>query len=143
MVSVSVDLDLGQLQGKLEKAPLISKKILGYASQEMIDNLMENSPVDHGLLKSWFKESESDDEVVIKSPAKYAIYQDQGTPEHMITPKNKQALFWGEFVGKKPKMSTGHMVKGITGKHFVEKSFTATKARLEEFKIRSVQEVLQ
>lgn len=137
MVSVSLDLDLTQLQGKLEKAPLIRKKILDYSSQEMLNNLMDNSPVDHGLLKSWFKESESDEEVVIKSPAKYAIFQDQGTAAHMIQPVNKKALHWDDFYSK------GHMVKGITGKHFVEKSFTATKARLEEFKIRSVQEVLQ
>ena len=117
MVEISFDLDtspIGKLPGKWEKAKALGLK---YAAEDMTRFLMQNSPVDHGLLRQWFIDSLSDEQAVIKSPAEYAIYQDQGTKVHMIKPVNAKALHWDGYFSK------GHMVSGIKGKHFVERSF--------------------
>ena len=95
-----------------------------------------NSPVDHGLLKQWFIDSLTDTEAHIKSPAEYAIYQDQGTKAHMIRPVNRKALHWegGGF-------SKGHMVSGIKGKHFVEQSFNQLQPLVMGYFLRAFEEV--
>ena len=125
MVTVTVDLgNLGNL-GNLSKEMIT--RGLNLTSQDLINNLMQNSPVDHGLLKQWAITSQSDTEVQIQSPAEYAVYQNYGTSAHWIEPVNKKALHWdGNF-------SKGHMVSGITGKHFVEDSIEATMPRIQEF----------
>ena len=117
-------------------------------AQHMLNELQSRSPVDHGLLKQWAVVKQSDEEIVIRSPAKYAAYQNYGTKAHMIRPKSKSVLYWFEGVslthsmfyagGKMHTKSTGafskgHMVSGIKGKHFVEKSIQATQARIGEF----------
>ena len=126
-MKVTIDLKdsgIGKLGAKAEAA---KGKVLSYAAQDMTRFLMQNSPVDHGLLKQWFIASMSDTEAHIKSPAEYAVYQDQGTKAHMIKPVNKKALHWdGHF-------SKGHMVSGISAKHFVEDSIEATMPRITEF----------
>ena len=100
---------------------------LNKTAQDLIRNLMINSPVDHGLLKQWAVTSQSDNEIVIQSPAEYAPFQNYGTSAHWIEPVNKKALHWdGNF-------SKGHMVSGIEGKHFVEDSIEQTSARIQEF----------
>ena len=112
-------------------------------AQDLINNLMRNSPVDHGLLKQWAITSQSDTEIHIKSPAKYAAYVNYGTRPHMIRPKSKKALHWtgtgmmyagglmhshgyGGF-------SKGHIVGGIQARKFVERSIEATSQRIPEF----------
>ena len=113
-------------------------------AQQMINELQRRSPVDHGLLKQWAVTKQSDDEIVIQSPAFYAAYQNYGTRDHMIRPKGAQALHWTgsttvisggglTMTGKKGAFSKGHMVSGIKGKHFVEASIKATQSRLAEF----------
>ncbi len=113
-------------------------------AQDLISNLMKNSPVDHGLLKQWAITSQSDSEIHIKSPAKYAAYVNYGTRPHMIRPKSRKALHWFggsttisgggvTMTGKKGAFSKGHMVRGITGKKFVERSIEATNQRIHEF----------
>ena len=47
-------------------------------SQDLIANLMKNSPVDHGLLKQWAVTSQSENEITIKSPAYYAGWVNDG-----------------------------------------------------------------
>ena len=147
MVTVTVELSEGLADlGNLSKET--TRKGLQKASQDLIRNLMINSPVDHGLLKQWAVTSQSDVEVTIQSPAFYAAYQNYGTRDHMIRPKSKSVLYWFEGVslshsafyagGKMHTKSTGafskgHMVSGIQGKHFVEKSIEATQARIREF----------
>ena len=104
MVEITVELDTSQI-GKLGSMPReATPRALSYAAQDMTRFLQMNSPVDHGLLKQWFIDSLSDTEAHIKSPAEYAIYQDQGTKAHMIRPVNRKALHWegGGF-------SKGHM----------------------------------
>lgn len=124
MVKVSIDLDKSDLEGFQAKPRNIIRGILRDASQDMTRFLIQNSPYKHGKLRGWFIESLTDTEASIKSPANYALYQDQGTTAHMIRPVKAKALAWdGHF-------SKGHLVPGIRGKHFVEKSFRLVKPRL-------------
>ena len=123
MVSVSVDLsqcvDLSNMTKEMQKEGM--KK----TSLDLINNLMRNSPVDHGLLKQWAVTSQSDLEITVQSPAIYAAAQNYGST-HFIAPKNKKALHWdGHF-------SMGHEVT-IPAKHFVEDSIEQTMPRIQEF----------
>lgn len=118
MVEITFELDtspIGKLPGRFQKA---KAQGLNYTAQDMVRFLMQNSPVDHGLLRSWFIDSLTEDQAVIKTPAEYAIYQDQGTSAHMIYPNKAKALHWGDKY-----FSKGHMVSGIKAKHFVDRSF--------------------
>lgn len=136
MVQISFDLDtsnIGKLPGKWDKA---RKQGLNYAAQDMTRFLQRNSPVDHGVLKQWFIASLTDTEAHIKSPAEYAVYQDQGTKAHMIKPVKAKALHWG---GKY--FSKGHMVSGIKGKHFVDKSFEQLKPRVPGYFLKAMEEM--
>ena len=127
MVTVEVNLSDGLADlGGLSKEMIQSG--LSKTAQDLIRNLQINSPVDHGLLKQWAVTEQSDTEITIQSPAEYASYQNYGTSSHWIEPVNKKALHWdGGFFSK------GHMVSGITGKHFVEDSIEATQSRISEF----------
>ena len=136
MVQITVELDTGGI-GKLGSMPReATPKALSYAAQDMTRFLMENSPVDHGLLRSWFIDSIDEERAVIKSPAEYAIYQDQGTRDHMIYPNKAKALHWG---GKY--FSKGHMVSGIKGKHFVDKSFEQLQPLIPGYFLKALEEV--
>ena len=134
-MEITVEYDLTNI-GKLpEKWQRAKAQGLNYATQDMVRFLMQNSPVDHGLLKQWFIESLDDEEAHIKSPAEYAIYQDQGTRPHMIRPVNAKALHWdGHF-------SKGHMVSGIKGKHFVEQSFNQLTPLVPGYFLKALEEV--
>ena len=136
MVQITVELDTSGI-GKLGSMPReATPRALGYAAQDMTRFLQINSPVDHGLLRQWFIDSLTDTEAHIKSPAEYAIYQDQGTKAHMIRPVNRKALHWegGGF-------SKGHMVSGIKGKHFVEQSFNQLQPLVMGYFLRAFEEV--
>ena len=135
-MQIELELDTSPI-GKLGSMPREAiPKALSYAAQDMTRFLMQNSPVDHGLLKQWFIDSLSDEEAHIKSPAEYAVYQDQGTRAHMIRPVNAKALHWegGGF-------SKGHMVSGIKGKHFVDQSFNQLKPLVPGHFLRAFEEV--
>lgn len=138
MVTISIDADTSALTDKLNPSQIdnVKRKGLEYAGQEMIRVLMRNSPVDHGLLKMWHFTGFSDDEVRIQSPARYARYVNEGTSPHWIEPVNTKALHWdGNF-------SKGHMVGGITGRHFVEDSIEDVSGRLDGYFLKALQEVL-
>lgn len=125
---VSVTLDLSQYKDISKLTKDAQRTGMQKTGQFMISQLMARSPVDHGLLRQWAAVSQSESEIVIRSPAFYAAYQNYGTRSHMIRPKNKKALHWdGKYFSK------GHMVSGIRGKHFVENSMRATQARIGEF----------
>ena len=135
MVTVTVNLEnLGKLQDKSKE---VVNRGLRLTGQDLIRNLMINSPVDHGLLKEWAVTSQTDNEIIIQSPAEYAAAQNYGARAHdiFIAPVNKKALFWGAFDGDKPIMSKGHMVHipAMEGKHFVEHSIEQTQSRISEF----------
>ena len=133
-MEITVDIDtsgIGKLPGRWEKA---KAQGLRESAETMVRFLMQNSPVDHGLLRQWFIDSIDDEEAHIKSPAEYAIYQDQGTRAHMIRPVNAKALHWdGHF-------SKGHMVSGIQGKHFVQQSIDQLSPLAPGYFLRALEE---
>lgn len=116
---------------------------LDLTAQDLINNLMQNSPVDHGLLKQWAVTDSSEYSRTIQSPAIYAAAQNYGST-HFIAPKNAKALHWegsmnmtfsGDNIsisGSKGGFSMGHEVT-IPAKHFVEDSIEATMGRIQEF----------
>lgn len=133
-MEITVDFDtsnISKLGGNWEQA---KPRGLSESAQTLVRFLMTNSPVDQGLLRSWFIESMSDDEASIKTPANYAIYQDQGTTAHMIYPRNKKALHWDGYFSK------GHMVSGIQGKHFVQDSLDQVAPLVPGFFLRAFEE---
>jgi len=138
--SFTIDIDTTGLTSKLspDKLTQAKQKGLEYSSQELIRVLMRNSPVDHGLLKSWFIDSLSSDEAVIKSPAEYAQWVNDGTRPYTITPTNKRALYWE---------GADHPVKvvhhpGIKARHFVEDSLDDVNGRLDGYFLRAISEVM-
>ena len=137
MVEISFDLDtspIGKLPGKWEKA---KGQGLKYATEDMVRFLMENSPVDHGLLRQWFIDSIDDEQATVKSPAAYAIYQDQGTRPYLIFPKNKKALCWPG--ADHPVHMVAH--PGIEGKHFVHNSFLQLQPLIPGYWMKALEEV--
>jgi hypothetical protein len=125
-----VTLDASELVGKLKEMPKETiTRGLQLTAQDLINNLMQNSPVDHGLLKQWAVTSQTDNEIIIQSPAEYAVYQNYGTNPYIIQPKNRKALFWPG--AEHPVKMVHH--PGIKGKHFVEDSIEATQTRIQEF----------
>lgn len=140
MASFTIDINTSDLTARLspDKLTQAKQKGLEYSSQELIRVLMRNSPVDHGLLKSWFLDSLSSDEAVIKSPAEYAEWVNDGTRPYTITPTNKKALYWE---------GADHPVKvvhhpGIKGRHFVEDSLNDVNGRLDGYFLRAISEVM-
>lgn len=140
MASSTIDINTSDLTTKLSPDKLTQAKAKGleYSSQELIRVLMRNSPVDHGLLKSWFLDSLSSDEAVIKSPAEYAEWVNDGTRPYTITPISKKALYWE---------GADHPVKvvhhpGIKGRHFVEDSLADVNGRLEGYFLKAINEVM-
>ena len=134
-MEITIDIDttgIGKLPGKWQTA---KARGLQESAETMVRFLMQNSPVDHGLLKQWFIESMDEEQATIKSPAEYAIYQDQGTRAHMIKPINAKALHWdgGGF-------SKGHMVSGIQGKHFVQESIDQLSPLAPGYFLRALEE---
>jgi len=140
VASFTIDIDTSDLTTRLspDKVAQAKQKGLEYSSQELIRVLMRNSPVDHGLLKSWFVESMTSDEAVIKSPAEYAQWVNDGTQPYTITPNSKRALYWEGL---------DHPVKvvhhpGIKGRHFVEDSLDDVNGRLDGYFLRAISEVM-
>lgn len=140
MVQVTIDVDLDGLMNGLDpnKVTEAKGKGLNYASQEMVRTLMLNSPVDHGLLKSWFIESIDDEEAHIRTPAEYAVMVNDGTRPHVIEPVSAKALYWP---------GAAHPVKrvyhpGTQGQHFVEKSISDVEGRLDGYFLKALSEVI-
>ena len=125
---------IGKLPGRWEQA---KARGLNESAQTLVRFLMENSPVDHGLLKSWFIESIDDEQAVIKSPAEYAIYQDQGTAPYMIQSRKPNGyLFWE---GADHPVKTVHH-PGIKAKHFVQQSMDELAPLAPGFFLRALEE---
>lgn len=139
MVQVTVDVDLGGLSEKLSRFPEAKSKGLEYMAQEMVRTLMMNSPVDHGVLKSWFIESLTDDEAHIKTPAEYAAYVNYGTRPYTIEPVHAKALYWE---GADHPVAGKVIHPGITGQHFVEDSIDDVESRMDEFFLKALSEVM-
>lgn len=136
-MKVEIQLDMSSYKALGPRMPEVQKKGLKYTSNYMIERLQANSPIDTGHLKGWFRYKQSEDMVDIRSPAKYAIYQDQGTGP--IKAKNGKVLHWE----KDGKHYFAKSTKGIKGKRFVEKSINATKSRLDSFFIKAINEAIK
>ena len=136
-MEITVDIDtsgIGKLPGRWEKA---KSQGLRESAETMVRFLMQNSPVDHGLLKQWFIESIDDEQAVIKSPAEYAIYQDQGTIPYLIQSKRPGGyLFWE---GADHPVKTIHH-PGIKAKHFVQQSLDELSPLAPGFFLRALEE---
>ena len=138
MVQIEIEFDPTKITELAGKMPEAMERGMDYSSQAMVRALMMNSPFDHGTLKSWFVESLSAEEAVIKTPAHYAAWVNDGTGPHWITPVAKKALFW---------KGAAHPVAwvfhpGIEGRHFVENSIMEVAPRLNEFYLRAIREGL-
>jgi len=153
MASFTIDINTSDLTTKLspDKLSQAKQKGLEYSSQELIRVLMRNSPVDHGLLKSWFLESLSSDEAVIKSPAEYAQWVNDGTRPYIIRPKFDGVVAGGQLhnVGRSALYWEGadHPVTivhhpGIKARHFVEDSLADVNGRLDGYFLRAISEVM-
>ena len=127
LVKVEIELDMSQYKMLGPAMKEVRKRGLNYTAEYMIDALQVRSPIDTGFLKGWFRYKNEESMVDIRSPAKYAIFQDQGT--YSYGPAHRQ-----------PKTKS---VGGIKPKKFVEKSIQATSARLDSFFIKAIQEAIK
>ena len=140
MASFTIYVDPSSVTSKLspDKWGQAKEQGMKYVSEELIRVLERNSPVDHGVLKKWFSEALGSDEAVIKSPAEYAQWVNDGTQPYTITPTSKKALYWE---------GADHPVKvvhhpGIRGRHFVEDSLNDVNGRLDGYFLKAISEVM-
>ena len=136
-MEITLEIDtsgIGKLPGRWEQA---RARGLNESAQTLVRFLMQNSPVDHGLLKSWFIESIDDEEARIKSPAEYAIYQDQGTSPYLIQSKRPGGYLYWE--GADHPVKTVHH-PGIKAKHFVQQSLDELSPLAPGFFLRALEE---
>lgn len=132
-----IEVDTSHLKPLGPAMPKVMQRGMELAGQDMLNALQRNSPVKHGLLRSWAIVEKGPTMVKIQSPAKYAAAQNYGST-HAVMPKNKKALHWGGDPGF---FSKGHVVH-IWGKHFVERSIAQVKPRIDDhFKV-AISEVL-
>ena len=126
--------NIGNLPGRWQQA---KAQGLQESAETMTRFLMQNSPVDHGLLKGWFIESIDEEQATIKSPAEYAIYQDQGTQPYMIQSRKPNGyLFWE---GADHPVKTVHH-PGIQPKHFVQQSMDELAPLAPGYFLRALEE---
>ena len=126
--------NIGNLPSRWQQA---KAQGLQESAETMTRFLMQNSPVDHGLLKSWFIESIDEEQATIKSPAEYAIYQDQGTSPYLIQSRRpKGYLFWE---GADHPVQVVHH-PGIKPKHFVQQSMDELAPLAPGFFLRALEE---
>ena len=151
---VEVIVDLSGLDKFGPKMPEIRKLGLKYTALDMQRTVDTLSPIDEGLLHKWFIAEQTDSQVVIKSPAKYVGFVNYGTSAHMIRPVNAKALHWTgsttvvsgggvTMTGKKGAFSKGHRVRGIAGRHFIEKAIDQVNPRIDDHFKKAISEVLK
>lgn len=144
MVTVTIHVDRSKMKNLGESMKEIKKKGLSYTGQGMIRNLGKNSPVDHGLLRKWYPASVSDDEIIIKTPAEYAKYVNDGTG--VFGPRGTPITH--PSIGKHFVFQAGgklvftRQIMGQPGQHFVERSIDQTKSQIKNFYIKAIHEVL-
>ena len=126
MVTITVNATIGNLHNMPKE---VIEKGLDLTAQELISNLMDNSPVDTGLLKSWALTDSTETSRTVQSPAEYAEYVNYGTRPPFIYPTNQKMLYWDGADHPVPFV----VHPGTTPTLFVENSIEATKLRIEEF----------
>lgn len=145
MVQVIITVNKDKLQNLGENIPKVKKRGLQLTGQGMLRELKKNSPVDHGVLKSWFVQNQSDSEINIRTPAKYAKYVNDGTG--IYGPYNTPIIH--PSIGKHFVFKAGgqiiftRMIRGQRGQHFVEKSIESTKNRIGDYFKIAISEVFK
>ena len=153
MASFTIYVDPSSVTSKLspDKWGQAKEQGMKYVSEELIRVLERNSPVDHGVLKKWFSESLGSDEAVIKSPAEYAQWVNDGTRPYIIRPKFDGVVAGGQLhnVGRSALYWEGldHPVTivhhpGIKARHFVEDSLDDVNGRLDGYFLKAISEVM-
>ena len=152
MASFTIYVDPSSVTSKLspDKWGQAKEQGMKYVSEELIRVLERNSPVDHGVLKKWFSESLGSDEAVIKSPAEYAQWVNDGTRPYTITPKGQGTYIAGRQITSGSALwwpGADHPVKvvhhpGIKARHFVEDSLDDVNGRLDGYFLRAISEVM-
>ena len=86
-----------------------------------------------GALRRTFYASTFQDRILLHWPQPYAEYVDKGTLAHKVAPKDpSEKLVWMPFPGI-VMTSRGHMVSGISGRHFVKQALeVALEILMEE-----------
>lgn len=152
MVKVILKVDSQKLPHLSEKMPKIRKKGLKLTGQGLIGELTKNSPVDEGLLRQWFIAQQSDEEIHIHTPARYAPWVNDGTGVYagkgIIRPKSGKFLVFKPGKKWKGRVSKKGLVflrysKGQKGQKFVEKSIEATKNRIGGYFKIAIREALE
>lgn len=138
MVQVTIEISRDDYKQLGTLMPQVIKHGVDLTGHYMIERLQVNSPIDTGYLKGWFRYEQTDSMVDIRSPARYAIYQDQGTGP--IKPKKPGGVLHWEKNGKHYYAKS---TKGIKGKKFVEKSINSTKGRLDSLWIKAINDVIE
>lgn len=119
---------------------VISKKIINDAKNIIRREL--NDKHQH-ISTSMFSEVSSDgmvSTIYIDKDNKPAIYQHEGTKDHMVEPKGKKALYW---IDGKKWFSKGHMVSGVKKIKFLYRSYTKNKRYIIEKLEQAVKEALR
>ena len=138
-MKVQIELDMSDYQQLGPLMPKVIRRGVDQTAHYLIDRLQVNSPVDTGYLKGgWFRYKDTESMVDIRSPAKYALYQDQGIGP--VKPKKPGGVLHWEKNGTD---YFAKSTKGFKGKRFVEKSIQSTTARLDSIWIKSIQDVLK
>lgn len=145
MVTVKVRVDRSKLLNVEEKFPQIKEKGLKLVSQELINRLQKNSPVDHGLLKGWYVfEYTPGEQVKIKSPAHYVKYVNDGTG---IYGPHKTPIY-SKHIGSPMAFQVGgkmiytRMIRGQKPQRIVERSIEEVEDKLGNLFIKAVREVI-
>lgn len=143
MVKVLVEAEIDNILTKLDKWDEVKTKTMNNAAKSMLSQLVNRSPVDHGILNGWFIFSRSETEVNIRSPAIYTKWVNDG---HRQQPGRFIPGEWrGNHFQYIPEHKTGMVLKArsVKGKHFVEDSITAVEGEMETHFKKAVYEVLQ
>ena len=145
MVTVKVRVDRSKLLNVEEKFPQIKEKGLKLVSQELINRLQKNSPVDHGLLKGWYVfEYTPGEQVKIKSPAHYVKYVNDGQG---IYGPHKTPIY-SKHIGSPMAFQVGgkmiytRMIRGQKPQRIVERSIEEVEDKLGNLFIKAVREVI-
>lgn len=141
MVQVTVDLShLDKFGPKMPEIRREGLKLVALDMQRTVDKL---SPVDEGVLHKWFIAEQSDSRAVIKSPAHYVGWVNDGHPQR---PGRFVPGVWngGKFRYKSG-AKTGMVLKKsyVPGQKFVERAIKQVEPRVDDHFKTAIEKVLK
>jgi len=130
-----------------QQLPQLQENIIDLTATELESKLKQGppngfTPVDEGHLTGAWSTQKSSNGVQMTNSAEYAVYQNEGTgvfgPRgRMITPVNARVLHWE----KGGTHFFARSVKGVEGKHFVEKSLDAVEEKMPSILQQAVNKI--